>query len=257
MSVESRHRAKRRYRPKVEPLDVFRLLDGGLAPALLATAIEPGRLPGALAPPIEPISPPDAWDAALGQSQVAELLRGPTADPEAVRSGLAQLDRYLGRAWARAGIAPQAFEDCTQAVYVTLLQNLGRRGFDRLAADVGWHGIRAVLNWGTADGPDFFRAVDMVKKRSLRLKSFQALDERQAGPAASDGVAADRRGALHEAIARTLSPREAALIRGTLAGKTPAEIAQDWGVAPKTVSNEKTRALQKLRAALVAELGDE
>jgi DNA-binding CsgD family transcriptional regulator len=33
-------------------------------------------------------------------------------------------------------------------------------------------------------------------------------------------------------------------------GKTPAEIADQWGVAPKTVSNEKTRVLQKLRLAL-------
>ena len=34
-------------------------------------------------------------------------------------------------------------------------------------------------------------------------------------------------------------------------GKTPAEIALEWGVAPKTVSNEKSRVLQKLRVALV------
>ena len=35
-------------------------------------------------------------------------------------------------------------------------------------------------------------------------------------------------------------------------GKTPAEIAQQWGVAPKTVSNEKTRVLQKLRDILAS-----
>ena len=45
------------------------------------------------------------------------------------------------------------------------------------------------------------------------------------------------------------SVREAALIRDTLMGKSPAEIADEWGVAPKTVSNEKTRVLQKLRLA--------
>ena len=59
-----------------------------------------------------------------------------------------------------------------------------------------------------------------------------------------------RRQALLEAIEHTLSPREAALIQDTLMGKTPAEIADQWGVAPKTVSNEKTRVLQKLRLAL-------
>jgi DNA-binding CsgD family transcriptional regulator len=33
-------------------------------------------------------------------------------------------------------------------------------------------------------------------------------------------------------------------------GMTPAEIALQWGIAPKTVSNEKARILQKLRTAL-------
>ena len=39
-------------------------------------------------------------------------------------------------------------------------------------------------------------------------------------------------------------------------GKTPAEIASQWGVAPKTVSNEKTRVIQKLRDAMVADMSD-
>jgi RNA polymerase sigma factor (sigma-70 family) len=59
------------------------------------------------------------------------------------------------------------------------------------------------------------------------------------------------RAALQDAIDQNLSPREAALIHDTLMGKTPAEIAQQWGVAAKTVSNEKSRVLQKLREALV------
>ena len=59
------------------------------------------------------------------------------------------------------------------------------------------------------------------------------------------------RAALQDAISQSLNPREAALIHDTLLGKTPAEIAQQWGVAPKTISNEKSRVLQKLREALV------
>ena len=39
-------------------------------------------------------------------------------------------------------------------------------------------------------------------------------------------------------------------------GKTPAEIALRWGVATKTVSNEKTRVMQKLRHVLLAEEAD-
>ena len=43
-------------------------------------------------------------------------------------------------------------------------------------------------------------------------------------------------------------------MHATLKGETPAEIASRWGVAPKTVSNEKTRVIQKLREVLTAEM---
>jgi RNA polymerase sigma factor (sigma-70 family) len=128
-----------------------------------------------------------------------------------------------------------------------------------LVEDIGNQGIRNVLSKETAEGPDFFRAVDMVKKRAQREKTFQTLDEQQsdiAAKAGGDGASADWRGALQEAINRTLNSREADLIQATLQGKTPSEIAAQWGVASKTVSNEKTRAIQKLREALVGDIHD-
>ena len=103
----------------------------------------------------------------------------------------------------------------------------------------------------TSDGLSFFRAVDMVKKRAQRERTYQSLESVEvATEDGSAGSGAALRAALHEAIQHTLSPREAALIHDTLMGKTPAEIAIQWGVAPKTVSNEKTRVLQKLRSVL-------
>lgn len=203
----------------------------------------------------------EAWDAALSETRLDDLLASPrarvVADPDKMASGLSQLDRYLGRSWARAGIAPQQHDDCTQAVYATLLQNWGREPFDGLLAEVGLFGIRETLSRDTSQGPEFFRAIDTVKKRSQREKTFAPLDEgANVASAGTDGASESWRGALHEAIASSLNPREAALIRATLQGETPAEIAQQWGVAPKTVSNEKTRAIQKLREALVAELAD-
>jgi len=112
-----------------------------------------------------------------------------------------------------------------------------------------------VLSRETAEGPDFFRAIDMVKKRAQRERSFQPIDtiDLAATPREDESLSAWR-GALHEAIDNSLSPREAALIHATLEGETPAEIAARWGVAPKTVSNEKSRAIQKLREALTADM---
>jgi DNA-binding NarL/FixJ family response regulator len=214
-----------------------------------------------------------AWDEALRQTvgthwldlleeqtaQPAVLPAGTTtADSQALEAGLRQLDRYLARAWGRAGIPVSQQDDCTQAVHTTMLETLGRPAFDQMLIDVGHQGIPQVLNRDSQLGPDFFRAVDMIKKRATRQRSYLALDDQPepaAAPIGGDG-AETWRGVLNDAINRSLSPREANLIRATLEGFSPAEIAHQWGLAPKTVSNEKTRALAKLREVLVAELND-
>lgn len=257
-SPRVRGKKRRAYQPRLEMLEALRLLSNGAQslPAI-PLAQDVSVAPTPVTDP--PTSPTDAWDAALGQTHLADLI-GPSADQadaQSVASGLSQLNRYLNRTWYRAGISPQLHDDSTQAVYVTLLQNLGSVRFNSLLADIGQNGIRDVLSRETADGPDFFRAIDMVKKRAQREKAFQPLDSVDvASTPTADPANWSQRGALEEAIAQSLTPREASLIHDTLSGKTPAEIAQEWGVAPKTVSNEKTRALQKLREALVAAHAD-
>lgn len=240
----------------MEPLEALRLFSGATAelPGLaLPTEVSLGiPLPAAEAFPTHA----DAWDEALGRSQVADLLARVESgtetdvDPVAAQSGLRQLDRYLTRAWFSAGIDPQYHEDSTQAVYLSMLQTWGNVGFETRLADVGQQGIPRVFNRDTPDGPDFFRAIDAVKKRTQRLKTAQSLDDtgEVAAPLASGPNF--YRDALEEAIARDLNPREADLIRATLRGETPMEIAQNWGLTPKTVSNEKTRVFQKLRESL-------
>jgi RNA polymerase sigma factor (sigma-70 family) len=211
----------------------------------------------AFAPP--PV-PADTWDAALVQTQLADILgteQRQGADAEALASGLSQLNRYLSRAWYRAGVPAQLHDDCSQAVYVTLLRNSGRDGFDNMVEEIGRVGIRDVLSQETSQGPDFFRAIDMVKKRTQRERSFIPIDSIELAASFREGETRDAwREALHEAIDQSLSPREAALMHATLEGETPAEIAARWGVAPKTVSNEKSRAIQKLRDVLSADLAN-
>ena len=259
MSGEIRGTKRRAYRPRVEGLEALRL-PSGIAEAPVDVALPIDTRPVA---PIEgpevPSIPGATWDAALVASQLDDLF-GPSLDHSDVAelsAGLAQLDRYLARAWYRAGLSPQQHDDCTQAVYTTLLQTFGRDRFDQLLSEVGQFGIRDVLSRETADGPDFFRAIDTVKKRAQRERSFQPLDAIDASSMnRPDGPSPDWKSTLQEAILSSLSPREAALIQATLQGETPAEIAQQWGIAPKTVSNEKTRALQKLREVLVSDFTD-
>lgn len=266
LASRDRQRARRRrdYRPTVEGLEALRLLSAVQAHLLpgMVDAGDPSTdrtppTPEALAAPISN----ETWDAALGHTRLADLLAAPSgssttnpttvSNPTEIASGLSQLNRYLSRTWSRAGIAAQA-DDSTQAVYAALLQQLGRSRFDALVGDVGRWGIREVFTRETSDGIAFFRAVDMVKKRAQRERVHQSIENLDV-PAHRgtnrDGAA--MRAALQDAISRSLNPREASLIHETLLGKTPAEIAAQWGVTPKTVSNEKSRVFQKLREALV------
>jgi len=270
---EEKKRTRRSYRPTVEAMEALRLLSSATASMPLAglaaehnVLADPGTGTAPLANDLAPVSSA-TWDAALVQTRMADLLSGvgsaasgsvATAanDPAALASGLSQLNKYLNRAWYRAGIPVQMHEDCTQAVYATLLQHLGRDQFDALVSDVGHSGIKEVFSRETNDGVSFFRAVDMVKKRAQRERAYQSIDALDVPASAPTSEARAWGDALREAIDHKLSPREASLINDTLMGKTPAEIALNWGVAPKTVSNEKARVLQKLRGVLQEQVSD-
>lgn len=249
-------------------MEALRLLSSATTTPLPGLVVEHDLLhdhvPTAIPLPELPSVSRDTWDTALFQTHLADILSGsaaPTittasgqsaaADTTALNSGLNQLDKYLGRAWYRAGVPIQMHEDCSQAVYATLLQQLGRDRFDSLVSEIGQSGIKEVFSRETDEGIDFFRAVDMIKKRAQREKVFLPLESVDVPADPSSSGSRDWRDALNEAIDRSLSPCEASLIHETLMGKTPAEIAFHRGVAPKTISNEKTRIIQKLRSVLL------
>ena len=270
---DEKKRSRRSYRPAVEAMEALRLLSSATAslpPSGLAAEhnvlADPGTGAAPLANDLAPVSSA-TWDAALVQTRLADLLSGTgsaasgsasttASDPADLALGLSQLNKYLNRAWYRAGVPVQMHEDCTQAVYTTLLQQLGRDRFDALVSDVGHSGIKDVFSRETNEGLSFFRAVDMVKKRAQRERVYQPIDVMDVPACSGTSETLAWGDALREAIDHNLSPREASLIKDTLMGKTPAEIALHWGVAPKTISNEKARVLQKLRGVLQGQVSD-
>jgi RNA polymerase sigma factor (sigma-70 family) len=141
----------------------------------------------------------------------------------------------------------QMHEDCTQVVFTALFQQLGHDRFDRLVSEVEHSGIKDVYSRETNVSADFFRAVDMMKKRAQRERTLLPIDAVDVPDSPSDYDTKAWRMALRRAIDQSLRPREASVIKETLIGKTLAEIALHWGVTPKTISNEKTCVLQKLR----------
>ena len=100
---------RRSYRPAVEALESLCLLSN--AAQTLPGIIVPHDLltPTSLldAPVPSPLSD-TARDTALDQTRLAEVLGQSSngADSEAISSGIAQLNRYLSRAWYRRGSRP-------------------------------------------------------------------------------------------------------------------------------------------------------
>jgi RNA polymerase sigma factor (sigma-70 family) len=280
-SGDGKTRTRREYRPTVEGLEALRLLSSAAhAHALSAMIAERDLLtdPHHQSAPLDanaaaPTVSNETWDVALGHAYLASRLGGPQVrmadaaasialaarrsapaqpDTGSFSAGLVQLNKYLSKTWYRSGLAAQVHDDSTQSVYASLLQTMGRTRFDTLVGEVGRWGIREVFTRETSEGVDFFRAVDMVKKRARREKVYHSLDSLDVpSETQAQRSGAAMRAALQDAIDHALNPREAALMQDTLMGKTPAEIALQWGVAAKTVSNEKSRVLQKLREALV------
>jgi DNA-binding CsgD family transcriptional regulator len=238
--------------PAVEPLEGRRLASGS-TPDRPGVAVEHASLTDPV-PRTEPLASGDAAGTTPVEARRGDR-RGAVpddGDADLHRTGLGQLARYLNRSWSRAGVPPQRHDDCSQEVYLILLGGWGPDRFHRLVGDIERLGIRGVLGRETVDGPDFFRAIDRVKMRARRERSGPSLAAAAAVAAPRrEDLATQRRADLHEAMARVLGPREAALIDATLAGQTPAAIAAQWGVAAKTVSNEKTRVLHKLRDRLL------
>lgn len=205
----------------------------------------------------------DAWDAALAD-QVDSASAQDTALADAYSdsmalSGYNRMERYLNRAWQKAGIEPPQDEDCTQSVYMVLLERWGRNQFDSLATTVGRSGLGSLVSRETPTGLDFLRALDQVKKQAQRQMSRatfvmgdstgSATDRMASAP---DQVAMGRD--LENLIQTSLDPRESELIQSTIQGDTPAEIAARWGVSSKTVSNVKSEAISKLKVTLADRL---
>jgi RNA polymerase sigma factor (sigma-70 family) len=272
--VSGQRRNRRRYQPDVESLEAIQVLNASV-PGLpdLATASEQLYLPeptwsedrfhGLLDSDEADSSNSDsslfaAWDAAIADEADQRATEG-NALADAFTESLSQvgyhrMERYLNRAWQKAGIAPPQDEDCTQSVYMVLLEKWGRDQFENLATTVGRNGLTTLIRRESPAGLDFLRALDQIKKqtqRQMSRKTFLMEDsasgsiQRQAQPD-QEAIGRD----LEQKIQDSLKPREAELIRSTIEGDTPSEIAARWGVSSKTVSNVKSEVIQKLRVTL-------
>ncbi len=159
--------------------------------------------------------------------------RAATADPQAITD----IGKYCTVCWRNARLPEDRWNDCTQEVMVRLLERVER---DR------WGSIFAEE---TTERREFLRAIDAVKKRTQRARKFSSLAVDHADWRNElAGEMRHERESLRNAAGSVLNDRQRAIVELTTNGYGVPEIAAQLGTTVERVSDEKYKAIRKLRS---------
>jgi RNA polymerase sigma factor (sigma-70 family) len=165
---------------------------------------------------------------------------------QAAPQAVGDLSRYCTACWRNARLPPDCWNDCTQEVFSRLLQRLTPGAWDE------------VLGGDGEERREFLRAIDAVKKRTQRgLRRCSNLVGIPADPrGADDRRRADEREAVDAAAGQVLSGRQQRILRLSFEGWSVQDIADELQLPPERVSDEKYKAVRKLREHLCRAEGD-
>jgi RNA polymerase sigma factor (sigma-70 family) len=175
---------------------------------------------------------------ALTAFGTASTARAETAPDGTVRI-VNDMSRYCTVCWRNARLHPDYWGDCTQEVFSRMLQ--------RVSLDAWDHALRGEGE----ERREFLRAIDAVKKRTQRaLRRSTGLNEVVADERDDhDRRLADEREAVRRAAAEMLSPRQQRILQLSFDSWSVQEIAEEMELAAERVSDEKYKAIRKLRAS--------
>src|SRR4051812_39315084 len=150
----------------------------------------------------------------------ASPAKAASATPNFTASSKAVTDisKYCQTCWRNARLPADRWQDCTQAVFVRLLE--------RVEADK-WGAV--LVDSETAERREFLRAIDAVKKRAQRARKFAALSPELAERRPVSNSARDDREAVAKAAAENLSARQRRILEMTADGWPVPEIASELG----------------------------
>jgi RNA polymerase sigma factor (sigma-70 family) len=155
------------------------------------------------------------------------------AEPSA--KAVTDITKYCQTCWRNARLPADRWQDCTQAVFVRLLE--------RVEADK-WGTV--LVDSETTERREFLRAIDAVKKRTQRARKFAALSPDLPERPVSNSTRDDRE-AVAKAAAEVLSPRQRRILELTADGWPVPDIASELGTTVERVSDEKYKAIKKLQ----------
>ncbi len=163
-----------------------------------------------------------------------------TASCEGTTRAVQDISRYCTACWRNARLHPDCWPDCTQEVFSRLLERVGPQAWSQVFQ---------------ADGEErraFLRAIDAVKKRTQR--------SRRTASGLTDAVAdrqevrqrqlREEREVVHKAAAEQLSRRQQRIVQLSLEGWSVQEIATELALPVERISDEKYKAIRKLRRHL-------
>lgn len=162
-----------------------------------------------------------------------------TADGAEVSTrAIDSISRYCTTCWRNARLPPDLWGDCTQEVLCRLLERVPAAGWDQ------------VLTGDSEERREFLRAIDAVKKRRQRERArTSSLNEVVLDKTDHELRAGrEQREAVEHAAHQVLTSRQQRILQLLCEGFGVTEIAETLAVTPQRVSDEKYKAVQKLRS---------
>jgi RNA polymerase sigma factor (sigma-70 family) len=146
------------------------------------------------------------------------------------------ISRYCQTCWRNARLHPDSWSDCTQEVLTRLLEKV---------QPARWS---ALLKKDEEDHREFIRAIDAVKKRTQRGRKYNGLGEDVADYRGQPETARNElREELTRASREVLSARQQQIVQLSCDGWSVPEIAGALRTTVDRVSDEKYKAIRKLR----------
>jgi RNA polymerase sigma factor (sigma-70 family) len=162
--------------------------------------------------------------------------------PAANSSAVADLSRYCTACWRNARLPVDVWGDCTQEVLCRLVQTIPASSWQRILGGEG------------EERKEFVRAIDAVKKRAQRRKKCSPLLETVPDSQESRRHwLQEQRSAVAQASAEVLTHRQRQIMDLSFEGWSVHEIASEMSLPPERVSDEKYKAIRKLRSHLQQE----
>lgn len=170
---------------------------------------------------------------------MAASVSGALASP-AESQALDSIERYCAASWRTAGINRQDWPDCTQQVFIELLERLSRDQVPTAIADAQSE-ERRELN----------RSIWCIAQRWRRAPRLYSLDPRgPAEPAAQSDRPVSEWDEVAEAAAECLTDQQRRIVGLYAQGWSINEIATELNLSAARASDEKYKAVQKLRRTL-------